>query len=252
MMLEDSEQVSVLERSEILQRLEKAIDVARCDMQKRAYFRERSHARFVEHYLENRCWLACELEVRCGCFNGFALLACFNPDATIRERGAADLPTRLYASKVVDGDEQPVLIDVAQFVDGPKIATGPAFVSLNLIEDGDKVRGQEKGSGPNLAFEPFFIVGEGKRHFRRIAAKWLNHSPHEIIKGASQVPDCVADDRAKILALIMEGLKINAQISAFVTLDRDFVKLRSGEILDGTFHIKNVFACPFEFEPSIQ
>lgn len=232
-------------RQRYLQRVEDALNIIGSALEERNNRRVFQHTDFIEAYLEGRCWLLCELRAL-GSTNETFLLACLNTKPTILEDVGPHGEGSDNARHFHRCNEKPMLIDIAQLVHGPDGVPLAAFVCLHVInkEVLDGFRAVSKDAFGSLPFEAVGIICERESDIIGLTQYWREYCYGDVIKGAAQVPDSIADDGIEHLSRLMEGLKNQFVLTGgFISLGAESVKI-SREIGGcSSFEVLNVIAC---------
>src|SRR5688500_13640551 len=120
MLERDGQAGALISREVYLKRVQQAFREAGSRMEEIHHRFNLDHRRLVEHYLEGRAWLICDLDVVLGNINKRAALACLNlKHAVCPNTPMRIAETHLHARKARCGKQQSVLVDVAEFVQSP-------------------------------------------------------------------------------------------------------------------------------------
>lgn len=235
-------------REEYLQRAQYAFHLASRSIEEIKNRRALNPRRLFENYREGRLWLTCEMDVSvAGEVDRRCFLARLSAEKAILDYAAAGYGERHgYPRHLVRGDQEPVLVDVAELVQDPKGMSLPALVCLYFI-DGEVDGCGDKKTSLGFAGEPRVIIGEGKGDVLWRSCDWSNNRYGDVVKGASDIADGIADHRIDRLVWLLQRVKNNfLLVPPLFRFKVQGIKVCTVKPSDPGLKISDVFAAPLK------
>lgn len=204
--------------------------------------------RLFEQYREGSLWLVCEFDVFNRSVDKRAALACRYAHRHSAEGAAISVaPRGGDAGQLGRRDEQPMLVDVAELVQCPEGFALPTLVCLYFLGKevlDAEITGAERSLRPDFASKAISVVGEGETGLVRFAGDWVGKGYRDVIKGASQISDGVADQRVDALVRLMERIKDNFNAAfPMVRFKPQAVEICHQKGSDLGLYLRNMVAC---------
>lgn len=233
--------------SEYLQRIEEALNVARCSMEKRRNRGVVGVRGLAKRYLENRARIVCEFELSEGAADHFSAFACFERYRHGAKPDPANTHISLYPGEAGCCDQEPVLVGVTELIEYPEVVPCTSTVCLHMIDEialnGRRCVTQEART-LHLTGELISVVGVWEPNILHIASQWAGKSHGSVIERASKVPNGISDHRVNRLVDLMKRIEAYKQPPGFlIRLKSDSVEVCRQIEGDPGIYLRNVVAC---------